>query len=106
MKKLVQTLVYIFLTLSTGITLIAQSQNVQTKKDCTRDADDDGISDCFDKCPKTPKGVRVDAKGCPRDTDADGIPDYKDKELITPTECQPSDSLGVGNCNRTIKAKQ
>lgn len=105
MKKSLHILLFLFIAFSFELAVIAQNQNVQTKKDCTKDADDDGISDCFDTCPNTPKGVRVDSKGCPRDTDADGIPDYKDKELITPTECQPSDSLGVGNCNRTIKVK-
>jgi OOP family OmpA-OmpF porin len=35
-----------------------------------RDADDDGVSDYFDKCPNTPAGVKVDGSGCdlPRDT--------------------------------------
>lgn len=62
------------------------------------DADGDGVTDQFDKCPKTPKGVAVDAHGCPLDTDGDGVPDYKDKQLITPTECQPVDADGVGHC--------
>ena len=62
------------------------------------DEDGDGITDQFDKCPKTPKGVAVDAHGCPLDTDGDGVPDYKDKQLITPTECQPVDADGVGKC--------
>jgi len=62
------------------------------------DEDGDGITDQFDKCPKTPKGVAVDSHGCPLDTDGDGVPDYKDKQLITPTECQPVDADGVGKC--------
>jgi OOP family OmpA-OmpF porin len=62
------------------------------------DADGDGVTDQFDKCPKTPAGVAVDAHGCPMDTDGDGVPDYKDKQLITPTECQPVDADGVGHC--------
>ncbi|MEZ5046010.1 MAG: thrombospondin type 3 repeat-containing protein [Chitinophagaceae bacterium] len=91
-----------FLVLFFGITLIVFAQ-VQTKKDCSKDLDKDGISDCFDMCANTPEGVRVDNKGCPRDTDGDGIPDYLDKQLITPTECQPSDSNGIGDCNRIYK---
>jgi OmpA-OmpF porin, OOP family len=62
------------------------------------DEDGDGITDQFDKCPKTPAGVAVDSHGCPLDTDGDGVPDYKDKQLITPTECQPVDADGVGHC--------
>jgi OmpA-OmpF porin, OOP family len=62
------------------------------------DEDGDGITDQFDKCPKTPAGVAVDTHGCPLDTDGDGVPDYKDKQLITPTECQPVDADGVGKC--------
>lgn len=66
--------------------------------DCSSDTDGDGISDCFDRCPDTPVGVAVDSHGCPMDTDGDGVPDYKDKQLITPTECQPSDADGIGTC--------
>lgn len=62
------------------------------------DADGDGIADQFDKCPGTPAGVAVDSHGCPMDTDGDGVPDDRDKQLITPTECQPVDADGVGQC--------
>jgi hypothetical protein len=62
------------------------------------DTDGDGIADQLDKCPGTPAGVAVDAHGCPLDTDGDGVPDYMDKQLITPTECQPVDADGVGEC--------
>lgn len=37
-----------------------------TEKDwCRKDSDGDGVPDCIDKCPDTPKGTRVDAFGCP-----------------------------------------
>ena len=48
------------------------------------DSDGDGVTDDLDRCPDTPKGVTVDAKGCPLDTDGDGVPDYLDKCPNTP----------------------
>ncbi len=47
------------------------------------DADEDGVNDGDDRCPATPKGIKVNSKGCPDDNDEDGVPDYKDKELMT-----------------------
>lgn len=47
------------------------------------DSDGDGVKDNEDKCPGTPKGVKVDEKGCPLDSDGDGVPDYQDKEPNT-----------------------
>ncbi len=49
-----------------------------------KDSDGDGVPDELDKCPDTPKGVKVDANGCCLDTDKDGVPDYKDKCPNTP----------------------
>ena len=40
--------------------------------------------DYLDKCPDTPKGVKVDTSGCPLDTDGDGVYDYLDKCPGTP----------------------
>lgn len=94
-------LLFVSITLTLGLQM-AIGQDKSVKKDCRKDADDDGINDCFDQCPDTPKGIRVDSKGCPRDTDGDGVPDYKDKQLITPTECQPADSNGVGDCPKKL----
>lgn len=48
------------------------------------DTDGDGVVDCKDKCPNTPKGVAVDPDGCPLDTDGDGVYDYLDKCPRTP----------------------
>jgi OmpA-OmpF porin, OOP family len=49
------------------------------KVGCPIDSDHDGVPDYLDKCPDTPAGVKVDAVGCPIDSDGDGVPDYLDK---------------------------
>ncbi|MFQ5914498.1 MAG: OmpA family protein, partial [Nitrospinota bacterium] len=51
---------------------------------CPLDSDGDGVPDYLDKCPNTPKGVKVDSNGCPLDSDGDGVPDYLDKCPGTP----------------------
>lgn len=48
------------------------------------DSDGDGVTDDLDRCPNTPRGVKVDAQGCPLDTDGDGVPDYLDECPDTP----------------------
>ena len=49
-----------------------------------RDSDGDGVPDRIDKCPNTPHGVVVDARGCPIDSDGDGVADYLDRCPNTP----------------------
>jgi OOP family OmpA-OmpF porin len=51
---------------------------------CPPDTDGDGVPDYLDKCPDTPRGVKVDASGCPLDSDGDGVPDHLDKCPGTP----------------------
>jgi OOP family OmpA-OmpF porin len=51
---------------------------------CAIDSDNDGVPDYLDKCPNTPEGVKVDKKGCPIDSDHDGVADYLDKCPNTP----------------------
>ncbi len=77
---------------------LSAPRHMQLPEPVLSDTDGDGIADQFDKCPGTPSGVAVDSHGCPMDTDGDGVPDYLDKQLITPTECQPVDADGVGEC--------
>jgi OOP family OmpA-OmpF porin len=48
------------------------------------DSDGDGVIDARDKCPNTPRGVKVDSVGCPLDSDRDGVPDYRDRCPGTP----------------------
>ena len=43
------------------------------------DSDGDGVPDSHDKCPGTPKGVKVDSHGCALDSDNDGVADYMDQ---------------------------
>ena len=43
------------------------------------DSDNDGVLDVNDRCPGTPAGVEVNAKGCALDSDLDGVPNYLDK---------------------------
>ncbi len=57
------------------------------------DTDGDGVIDDKDKCPDTPKGVKVDEDGCPLDTDGDGVPDYIDRCPDTPKGA-PVNSVG------------
>ena len=58
------------------------------------DADGDGVADDKDKCPGTPKGVKVDSKGCPLDSDGDGVADYMDKCPGTP----PGAAVDANGC--------
>lgn len=67
------------------------------------DSDGDRVPDHLDKCPNTPKGVKVDAVGCPLDSDGDGVPDYLDKCPGTPkgvpvdeTGCPPEGITVMG----------
>lgn len=57
------------------------------------DSDGDGVFDENDKCPNTPKGVKVDSVGCPLDSDKDGVYDYLDKCPDTPAGVKV-DSVG------------
>jgi hypothetical protein len=51
---------------------------------CPIDSDHDGVADGIDMCPGTPAGVTVDGLGCPVDEDHDAVPDYRDRCPETP----------------------
>ena len=86
-----------YLTLSAGLTFAIGAKG--------RDTDGDGVPDSRDKCPETPKGATVDAKGCPSDSDADGVLDGIDQCPNTLKGCTvdargcPSDADGDGVCD-------
>jgi len=65
-----------YLTLSGGLTFTVGAKG--------RDTDGDAVSDRRDKCPDTPRGATVDAKGCPIDTDGDAVFDGLDQCADTP----------------------
>src|SRR5215207_6794511 len=59
------------------------SKGRPTVKDCTPDADGDGVSDAADLCPGTHAGTTVNSSGChvlvpPPDADNDGVADTTD----------------------------
>lgn len=56
------------------------------------DEDSDGVKNIDDKCPFTPEGAKVDAKGCPIDSDGDGVNDLRDAEPKTQKNAWVSDS--------------
>ncbi|MFN3593069.1 MAG: OmpA family protein [Thiobacillaceae bacterium] len=51
---------------------------------CELDSDGDGVIDRLDKCPNTPAGARIDARGCELDSDGDGVVDRLDRCPGTP----------------------
>jgi outer membrane protein OmpA-like peptidoglycan-associated protein len=86
-----------YITLSAGLTFAIGAKG--------RDTDADGVPDRRDKCPDTPRGAKVDARGCPIDTDGDGIFDGLDKCPDTPKGCSvdktgcQTDADGDGVCD-------
>ncbi|MCA1932294.1 MAG: OmpA family protein [Calditerrivibrio sp.] len=66
------------------IAMVGLSFYIGKKTKPILDSDGDGVNDNLDKCPNTPKGVKVDSEGCPLDSDKDGVYDYLDKCPGTP----------------------
>jgi outer membrane protein OmpA-like peptidoglycan-associated protein len=57
---------------------VAKNENNLDK--LMKDEDGDGVSDFFDKDPKTPAGYVVDGSGVALDIDGDGVPDSIDED--------------------------
>lgn len=64
------------------------------------DSDGDHVQNNRDRCPDTPRGAQVDARGCPSDEDGDGVPTGIDRcpgsaagAAVDETGC-PKDSDG------------
>jgi outer membrane protein OmpA-like peptidoglycan-associated protein len=68
-----------YVTLTAGLTFALGAKG--------RDTDGDAVPDSRDKCPDTPRGATVDAKGCPIDSDGDAVFDGLDKCPETPRGC-------------------
>lgn len=49
-----------------------------------KDSDVDNVLDFKDKCPLTPKGMKVSEDGCALDSDKDGLKDFEDRCINTP----------------------
>lgn len=63
------------------------------------DSDGDGVVDSADRCPGTPRGTAVDARGCPADADGDGVPNEIDQCPDTP----PGLRVDATGCVRTAQ---
>ncbi|MEO5368349.1 MAG: OmpA family protein [Magnetococcus sp. WYHC-3] len=63
------------------------------------DSDGDGVVDPYDRCPGTPKGVRVDEEGCELDADGDGVVRMQDWCPKTP-KGDPVDRHGCSDHDR------
>jgi OOP family OmpA-OmpF porin len=72
------------LALMAGVSYLIGGARAQEAAMAPRDSDGDGVSDDRDRCPDTPRGVKVDQKGCPLDSDGDGVTDDRDKCPATP----------------------
>lgn len=90
------------LALMAGLSYLIGGTRAQAAAVAPRDSDGDGVSDDLDRCPDTPRGVKVDGKGCPLDADGDGVADFQDKCPGTPQGIKvdargcPVDSDGDG----------
>ena len=60
------------------------------------DSDGDGVPDNLDRCPDTPRGVRVDDVGCPLDSDGDGVPEHLRGSLFDVGVTTKQGGWGVG----------
>jgi len=82
-----------------------ESQTQQELKMAYLDTDADGILDHTDKCPNTPKNVKVNMFGCAPDNDRDGVIDVEDQCPGTPVKTKV-DQYGCPIKTIVLPAKQ
>jgi len=61
----------------------------------TRDSDNDGVSDCDDKCPNTLKGAKVDDTGCPIRIELKGVNFHYNSADLTPSSMAILDDVAT-----------
>jgi OOP family OmpA-OmpF porin len=88
-------------SLASGAAMAAFVQEVLLTRQVENDSDGDGVPDAKDRCPDTPRGVKVDASGCPIDSDGDGVYDYLDKCPGTP----PGTKVDAQGCPIPVATK-
>ena len=66
---------------SLGLTMLF---GARSRADGSADSDGDGLPNRRDRCPDSPVGALVDARGCPTDQDGDGVFDGIDRCPQTP----------------------
>lgn len=86
-----------------GVVVVGEQENIETTLGLSwtfggsggLDSDGDGVGGRKDKCPDTPRGATVDAKGCPSDSDGDGVFDGIDRCPDTPK----GDKVDASGCS-------
>ena len=75
--------------------------NAVTRDDCGPDSDSDGVADSADRCPGTPSGTLVDARGCPM---TDGFVLRNVNFELDSAQLTASSKLILDNVATTLKA--
>jgi outer membrane protein OmpA-like peptidoglycan-associated protein len=85
-----------------GLSFVLGNSRTSSSSYSNNDKDHDGVQDDFDRCPKTPAGMNVDAAGCAPsqlDSDHDRVNDEADRCPNTP----PAASVDADGCSSIQK---